>query len=578
MNENKRILVVDDNDDIHYDIDKLLGRVGSAADKAISSLEDELFGDKASESQKPTRIEYDLSHAYQGEEAIEMVEKAEKADKPFSVILMDVRMPPGLDGVQTIHKIWQKYPRIEMVLCTAYSDYSWDEIVAKLGGNDKLFFLKKPFEPIALQQIVFTLTQKWSSGAQIEALEREVRERTEQLDQLIQELEQVKKEVAPRNTSMADFITNMSYEIRTPLQGVIGMNSLLLDSDLGTDQKAITETAKQSAESLLNVMNNILDFERIATNNINLSTAPFDIRQMIVRIRKSIKAAIQYKNLQLKVHVDDSIPGSIVGDVNRVERILFHLAENAIKFSDEGTVTINVSEEQLDENEVTLRIAVTDSGPGISEDYLPHIFDCRQRSRSEFSKKPVESRFGLFICKHLTNIMNGEMGVESTLGSGSTFWFKLSFPIAHTTPAVTVVDDSQLSCAQDIRVLIAEDNIVNQIVARRILEKEGFQVVVVSNGRKVLKELESKAYDLILMDVHMPEMDGYEATTIIREQEKGTDRHIPIIAITASIKEEARDLCIKAGMDDFIRKPVVPADLAQALKRWVTQKIAMPSS
>jgi len=570
------ILLVDDNESIHEDIETILSSVKNETEEELEGLEADLFdGDNTQEvSFVVDEIDYEIDHAYQGEDAVAMVNAAAENDHPYSLVFMDVRMPPGIDGIQTIQRIWENYPHTEMVICTAYSDYSWDEIIENLGNTDKLLFIKKPFDATALKQMALTLTTKWQlqqeSISYTEKLETEVAERTDQLNELVEKYKEMKERAEEASATKSAFLANMSHEIRTPMNGVLGMNDLLLETDLNDEQHELSLMMKRSAESLLHVINDILDFSKIEAGKMKVERIPFKVADVINDVMGVISHSSREKGLKIKKTLDDNIPAELLGDPNRLKQILLNYGSNAIKFTEEGYVSIDVEHLGSENEEHLIQFSVTDTGVGISEKKQLKIFNTFSQGDSSTTRKYGGTGLGLAICRQLAELMNGRVEVESEVGVGSTFYFTASFKAVERNDTSDLIDRSTENLKpfpEHLRILLAEDNKMNQMVATKMLEKEGFIVDVVENGNEAVRAVKEKEYAFVLMDVQMPEMDGYEATELIRNMEQDEESHLPIIALTASVLEEDRKLCLDAGMDNFIPKPVSKQKLINVLKQ-----------
>ncbi len=304
MKNRQRILLVDDNEAIHEDIESILSINKNRSDVELRQLEDDLFGSSLlKEPDVLADTVYDIDHAYQGKDAIEMVKDAQAENDPYSLVFMDVRMPPGMDGIETIQKIWKDHPYTEMVICTAYSDYSWDEIVGNLGNTDKLLFMKKPFDVTALKQTALTLTTKWSlrqeTMAYTDNLEHEVKARTLELEKLVEEHKRMKEKAERATATKSAFLATMSHEIRTPMNGVMGMNSLLLETELDAKQRKLSEMVKKSADSLLRVVNDILDFSKIEAGKMDIEIVPFNIQEIVSDVIQTISFNAKKKALKI---------------------------------------------------------------------------------------------------------------------------------------------------------------------------------------------------------------------------------------------------------------------------------------
>jgi CheY-like chemotaxis protein len=361
----------------------------------------------------------------------------------------------------------------------------------------------------------------------------------------------------------------MSHEIRTPLNAVIGLAGLLQGTKLTREQLDYLDTIKSSSDSLLSVINDILDFSKIDSGKMDLHYKPINITKCIESSMDILSTKASEKGLTMAYSIDADTPQTILGDPGRLRQVLSNLISNAVKFTDYGEVSISVSSKKLEGDSYELHFAIKDTGLGIPKNKMNELFQSFSQLDTSTTRRHGGTGLGLAISKKLVEMMNGKIWVESQLGKGSTFHFAI--PAEAISHRIFSAEQSAISQAIDqskdhygLRILLAEDNVVNQKVMLRMLDKLGYSADVAANGQEVLEALELQPYDVVLMDVQMPEMDGIEAAKKIREiWPRGQPK---IIAITAYALQGDREKCIAAGMDDYISKPVKLEELREILE------------
>lgn len=380
------------------------------------------------------------------------------------------------------------------------------------------------------------------------------------------EIQKARIEAELARKTQEQFLANMSHEIRTPMNGVIGMTQLLAGTELNKDQQEYVATINESATNLMVIINDILDLTKIVAGKITLAKSNYVIRDLVSNCNKINQFRADEKRITLTSNIDDKIPAVLNGDPVRLNQVLINLVGNAIKFTEVGEVNVHVKLLQENETAVTLEFAVADTGIGIAEDKVDSVFERFIQVSGESTRKYGGTGLGLTITKQLIELQGGTIHIKSTVGKGSVFTFYLTIQKGKAEKAETkLAQKEQSHKLTGVNVLLVEDNIINQKVAAKILTNLEASVEVARHGREAIDFLKNKHYDIILMDIQMPEMDGYEATKIIREQMGSAIGSIPIIAMTASALIADREKCLIAGMNDFIAKPFQAKELYEKI-------------
>ncbi|MFN7938174.1 MAG: response regulator [Bryobacteraceae bacterium] len=684
---NHRILVIDDNRSIHDDIRKIL--TGDTEPAGLAIDEELLFGEMSTVCE-----EFEIDSAYQGQDGLALLQKSLSEGRPYALAFVDVRMPPGWDGVQTIEKLWEASPGLQVVVCTAYSDYSWADIRRRLGHSDNLLILKKPFDNIEVTQLAYALTKKWwvsrEVSLHVENLDVIVARRTEELrhaeaafravfeaspigisladlhgcylrvnnafaaiaglpaaqisgkdpvelgwlpdyaafdeigrqlagfgcvdakevthlhptlgnrtcllwmrqvtidraphilgfllditdrKQMEEALHRARHEAEAAARAKSDFLANMSHEIRTPLNGVLGLSSLLEEKDVAGESLSLVRLIRASGETLAKILDDVLDYSKIESGKLELEQAPFSLRESLQWGVDLFRSKAAEKHLPLTLDVSSEVPDRLTGDATRIRQVLANLVSNAIKFTEEGGVTISASlaPEAPPAGLHRVRVSVRDTGIGIPQEKANRLFHAFSQVDPSTNRRFGGTGLGLAICKRLVEMMNGAISVESWPGEGSLFSFHfLAAPAAPESFRRPASNDAALA---RLHILLAEDNRINQVVAERMLEKLGCHADLVSDGGAAVEKARLQHYDLVLLDVQMPGVDGLEAARRIRASEAA---HIPIVALTATATVEDREACFQAGMDGYLSKPLTLNALRDALHRWAIP--AQPSA
>lgn len=405
-------------------------------------------------------------------------------------------------------------------------------------------------------------------------LMNELEKKNDELVTYAQGLKEAKNIAEEAAKAKADFLANMSHEIRTPMNAIMGMIYLIQKTDLNEKQRDYIDKIQASSQHLLGIINDILDFSKIEAGKCEIEKIDFKLDQVLDNVEALIGEKCLSKGIKLIFDIDPELPNNLKGDPLRIGQVLINYANNAVKFTECGEIIIKIKkEEEVFQNNCIVKFEVKDTGIGITEEQKSKLFQPFQQADTSTTRKYGGTGLGLVISKQLALLMDGEVGAESEVGKGSTFWFTVKLAINRSMGEENKplnINKNSVETIEEARILLVEDNDLNQQVAIEILEDFGFFIDVAENGEIAVKKVSEEQYDIVLMDMQMPVMDGVEATKEIRKNPKYIS--LPIIAMTANAMASDRERCIQAGMNDHITKPIDPKELFSTLLKWISDK------
>ncbi len=535
-----RILAIDDEQSVHETYDAIYDDAHEDELEEIEGLIGLLGEDEDSEQDESSDLSrFQLDHAMGGEEGYQMLVDACELGSPYAVIYLDMRMPAGWDGLQTAEKIREIDSEVRIVLITAYMDYSLTEIRQRIGVN--FDFLTKPVDVNELLQLTFSLATQWSQARDLATA-------------------LVQAEAASR--AKDDFLASMSHELRTPLTSIIGNSELMENTSLTGDQQGLMQSIEISSRGLLALINDILDLSKIESGKFTVDQVDFNLNKLLGELSQTFSQQARSAGLSFALKTEALFPVQFVGDERRIGQILINLLSNAVKFTEQGEVSLDVRVEGG-----RLRFEVEDSGIGMSQEVVERLFKPFEQADQSISRRYGGTGLGLHISATLANLMGGKIEVESREGEGSRFW--LDLPCVLSEKDADPVDKGKNSIRATRftgKVLVAEDTPELQQLECKILQAAGVEVTVANNGKEAVEQGLATPFDLILMDMQMPEMDGIEATRLMRSVGNET----PIVALTANVMQQHREQFEDAGCSGFLSKPIDQEGLRRVLEEYLS--------
>jgi len=555
----KRILLIDGDLAVHEDFCHIL-RVGvqpeQMADSEQSSLLENLVVDSASH----------------GPEGWTRLQETLRQRRPYALAAVALDLAGEWDGVKTVRHLWDEDPGLPVLLCTAADQPAADrgEIVRRLGHIDRFMFLSKPLDETEVRQAV---------AAQIDRrlIRNEMQEATGEFNRA---LRQARDEAEAAGQAKNAFMANMGHEIRTPMNAILGFTRLLMKEPLDAQQLEKLHYIHDAGTSLLCLINNILDYSKLTAGKLELSAAPFNLENVLADVLKATSATAREKDIVVRHHIVEAVPRWLRGDKRLLQQVLVSLVDNATKFTDHGTIHLQTTLDEETEQAVTLRMVVTDTGVGIPAERQAVIFDDFSQGDGSSTRQYSGVGLGLSICRQLVDLMGGQIGFRSDPGQGSSFWLTITFQKHDAGKPTDYIEDfptlsREFGASREEErggkphVLVAEDDHLNRILAEMLLTRAGCLVDLAGNGKEALDLMNKRRYNLVLMDIEMPQMGGLQAIEQFRRRETDSDRHLPIVVMTACAQPEDQQRCLDAGADEYVSKPFTPEMLIGTVRRYL---------
>jgi len=497
---------------------------------------------------------FNFLFAQNGEQGLGILLK----EPDMEMVMTDINMPV-MNGLTFLEKIRDAKLPCKSIVISAYTDIENIRSAMNRGAFD---FITKPID---FNDLETTMMKTLRAVDEYRMANQAISER----DKAIIEKEQARASAQFKQ----QFLANMSHEIRTPMNSVIGLANLLLRSPLEGSQKKYVRMIQSASEQLMSIINDILDISKIEAGKMSLESVPFNLREVISNVNNILVMKAEEKGLKIRIEIEDSIPQYIKGDPSRLAQVLINLVGNSIKFTSQGYIAVKVSLKQRLENVDLILFEVTDTGIGISKEKAENIFESFTQADSDTSRKYGGTGLGLTISRQLVELQGGNIGLESEPGVGTRFYFEIPY-LQTDNPADNSESDPEIfiNDLEDLRILLAEDNEFNRIVAEDTIRDylKNVKIDHCSNGREAVEAVEKNDYDVVLMDIQMPEMDGYEAMQKIRSL--GNKGKVPVIAMTANATPEEITKCFESGANEYVSKPFLPGTFFKALKKVMVKK------
>ncbi len=581
--ENKRIIIIDDNVAIHEDYKAVLCfHAENEADDEMIDLEDQLFSDdNMSSDNKETycALDYEVESAYQGKVGAEMIKKARDEGNPYSVAFVDMRMPPGWNGLETIKHFWQDDPDIQVIICTAYSDHSLEEIASQIKNPNGFLMLKKPFDKIEVAQLANSLSSKWDLNKQVQAA-------LELNKKIITQLQQKTDDLEKADRYKSEFLTNMSHELRTPLHGILSLAQDLssnIEGNLNDDDLESLKFIKESGDRLLSVINDILDLSKLKAGRSLIAVNEFTPSEFMENLNFQYVNACEEKSLELQVTKEDNLPDILVSDRQMLRQGARILILNAIKFTDSGSIKVSLSKADSTfaihapceiNKDGLLALSITDTGPGIPKEKSSDIFKSFQQADGSYSRKHEGAGLGLAIAKELSKVLEGDLSLVSEESKGTTFTLYFKEKLAKIPEETDTLPESSPEEPENITtpdealadktILYFDDNMKDLFSISNFLSANKTNVLKAPNEAKIIELLAiNKNVDLIILATGVDELNLLLASeTIKAELEK-----IPSIALIKETDEVNDELMGTRGINTCIKKPITQDSLISDIKK-----------